>query len=158
MKKEVPAQSSNYILPEKDFNKRIDKIFDEIYSEKPEYWENGLNRDLFTGLGDKIILLSDKDKDMGFIGFQKYRRAKNNKLGTAVSVGILPEYRGKGLAREVLTQIIPEVIKPQDGDIIWSCHKDNKPSQKLCEWLMKQKNSIPNNFILQLDSKAREKL
>jgi predicted acetyltransferase len=137
------------VISEKDFNNRVDKIFKTLYDENPKYWENGLNRSLFKGLGDKIYLLSDKDQDYGFIGFQRYRMSKDNQLGTGISVGILPQYRGKGLAKKMLIDLIQKEIDKNEGNLLWSCHKDNKASQALCKSLMKEKDKILNNIILQ---------
>lgn len=150
MKKRIPAEAqSSDVISKEDFDNRIDSLFKSIYSEKPEFWKNGLNRGLYNGLGDEIILLSDKDKDYGFLGLQRYRKSNSGELGTGISIGLIPEYRGKGIAKKMLLKIIPQKINPEDGNIIWACHKDNLASQALCKALMREKELIPNKIILQ---------
>ena len=144
MKKDIPAQSSSVTFPT-----RIDNLFKTIYSEKPEYWPCGLSKNQFNGIGDKVILLQDNDKDIGFIGLQKYRKDQNNNLGNVISVALLPDYRKKGLATQMLLKTIPEILRPEDGNIIWSANKDNKSSINLAKKLMKEKDKIKNQIILQ---------
>lgn len=144
MKKEIPAQSDSITFPT-----RVDNLFKTIYSEKPEYWPCGLSRNQFNGIGDKIILLQDKDNDIGFIGLQKYRKDQNDNLGNVISIALLPEYRKKGLAKQMLLQTIPTILQPEDGNIIWSVNKNNKPSINLAKKLINEKDKIKNQIILQ---------
>ena len=144
MKKEIPAQSDSVTFPT-----RVDKLFKTIYSEKPEYWPCGLSRNQFNGIGDRVILLQDKDNDIGFIGLQKYRKDQNDNLGNVISVALLPEYRKKGLAKQMLLKTIPTILQPEDGNIIWSANRNNEPSINLAKNLMNEKDKIKNQIILQ---------
>lgn len=144
MKKEIPAQSDSVTFPT-----RVDNLFKTIYSEKPEYWPCGLSRNQFNGIGDRVILLQDKDNDIGFIGLQKYRKDQNDNLGNVISIALLPEYRKKGLAKQMLLKTIPTILQPEDGNIIWSVNRNNEPSINLAKNLMNEKDKIKNQIILQ---------
>lgn len=131
------------------YNKEIDSIFAELYKESPQYWNNGISRNLFNGVGDKIFIIRDPNieveeelehsklkklfnKAIGFFGIQKYRRNKAGHLVHVLSVGLLPQHRKKGLAKQVALYLLPKILKEDDPtEIIWSCHVDNIPSQKL---------------------------
>lgn len=144
MKKEIPAQSDSITFPT-----RVDRLFKTIYTEKPEYWPFGLYRDQFNGIGDQVILLQDKDRDIGFIGLQKFRQDKQKNLGNVVSIALLPEYRGKGLSKRMLLEVLPTILKPDDGNIIWSVNRNNKASIGLANALAKEKDKIKNQICLQ---------
>lgn len=144
MKKEIPSQSESITFPT-----RVDNLFKIIYTEKPEYWPYGLSRDQFNGIGDQVILLQDKDKDIGFIGLQKYRQDHQRNLGNVISIALLPEYRHKGLSKKMLLEVLPTILKPEDGNIIWSVNKDNKASIGLAKSLSNEKDKIKNQICLQ---------
>lgn len=150
MTKEVPAESDVAV-----FNNQVDTLFKRIYDENPKYWKNGLTRDLFYGIGDRLNLIFDTERKVkdpiGFVGFQKFRRDNNNKLVNAISVGLLPEYRGKGIAKKYIKELIPQYMEDTPYiDLLWTCNKNNEPSQRLFSALYNDL-SKKYNFRLQFD-------
>ena len=142
------------------FNKEVDDLFTDIFNENPKYWNAGLGREQFNGVGDRIILFRDPSgktkKPLGFFGIQKYRRDHNGKLVHALSIALKPELRNKGLAKHMVTSILPLVIDKDDNtDLLWNVNKDNIPSQKLFNSVAKAlraQNKLKNNFRLQFDA------
>lgn len=127
-----------------EYKNAILSLFKDIYSEFPGFWKNGLNLDLFNGCGDKIFLLKKDGNIIGFIGLQKYRLLPNNcednDYANYISIGILPQYRGNGIATYALNKIL------SNGDLnnlYWLCNKNNKASIKLFLAI----NKILNNKI-----------
>lgn len=142
------------------FNEEVDDLFTAIFNENPKYWNSGLSRDQFNGIGDRIILFRDPSgktkKPLGFFGIQKYRRDHNGKLVHAISIALKPELRNKGLAKHMITSILPLVIDKGDNtDLLWNVNKDNMISQKLfksVEKALREQNKLKNNFRLQFDA------
>lgn len=79
-------------------------IMRRIYNEDPSYWPYGLS---ITG-HDAVYLIRDNmtKAAAGFVGWQQ--RRESGKLVGSYSIGILPEYRNKGFAKEAVAKIIRE--------------------------------------------------
>lgn len=150
MKKQVPLEQEGPIVSPDP----VDELFSKIYNENPEYWKYGLSKELFNGHGDKIFLLNEKGKPnkvIGFVGIQKYRPDNEGKMVHGLSVGLLPEYRGKGFARKSIISLLPKLIDKNDNtDILWACNSRNTKSAKLFAALH-DAGVIKNNFRLQFD-------
>lgn len=107
-----------------------------VYSESPQYWPNGLSLDQFdTSRGEGVFLVRAKSANMqpvGFVGWQE-RFEQGEKIGY-YSIGILPEYRGKGFAKEAVKKLI--TIKSANVDkVVALIEKGNYPSQALARAL-----------------------
>ena len=74
-----------------------------IYEENPSHWPNGLSADHFDG-GVYLIRKSASYEPVGFVGWQE-RWEKPHTVGY-YSVGVKPEYRRSGFAKEALTKLI----------------------------------------------------
>ena len=141
------------------FNKEVDDLFTDIFNENPKYWGAGLSRSQFNGVGDRIILFRDPSgktkKPLGFFGIQKYRRDNQGKLVHALSIALKPELRNKGLAKHMISSILPLVVDKDDKtDLLWNVNKSNEASQKLYYSLLKtlkDEGKVKNNFRLQFD-------
>jgi ribosomal protein S18 acetylase RimI-like enzyme len=130
---------------EKTANTKINKLedlFEAIYNEDKKYWPHGLNLNLYNGDKDKIKLIKDKDNNLaGFTAIQV--RDNTNKPTAFYSVGVLPAYRGHGLASKFLKELIEE-NKDKDYAHTYTVHKDNKPSLALYNKLV---STYPNLIL-----------
>lgn len=102
-------------------------IMSRIYNENPSYWPYGLN---VEGHNGGVYLIKDKmtKQAAGFVGWQTmYRDGK--KVGS-YSIGILPEFRNKGFAKEAVAKIINEKAASVDRVVAYVKH-DNANSKGL---------------------------
>ncbi|WP_297408172.1 GNAT family N-acetyltransferase [uncultured Akkermansia sp.] len=79
-------------------------IMDRIYNEDPSYWPYGLG---IPG-HDGVYLIRDKmtKQAAGFVGWQQMM--EGGRLIGSYSIGILPEFRGHGFAKEAVAKILRE--------------------------------------------------
>lgn len=82
----------------------VQDIMKRIYDENPSYWPYGLNTN--PGKGGEVYLVRDTmtKAAAGFIGWQ-VQKENGHKVGSYY-VGMLPEYRGRGFAKEALAKIL----------------------------------------------------
>jgi RimJ/RimL family protein N-acetyltransferase len=88
-----------------DARRECEGIMNQIYKEDPSYWPYGLNVDGHDG-GVYMIRQASTDKAVGFVGWQE-RKQGHHKVGL-YSVGVLPEFRGNGYARDAVGQLLRE--------------------------------------------------
>lgn len=106
-----------------------EEIMSEVYNEAPQHWTNGLTKEHFDG-GLYLVRKEASGDPVGFVGWQE-RQEGLRKIGY-YSVGIRPQYRRQGLAKEALTQLIS--MKSANVDEVRALvEKTNKPSQALAE-------------------------
>ncbi len=82
-------------------------IMSRIYGEDPGKWPYGLDIDGHDG-GVWLVRDSDSLKAAGFVGWQERTEKKPRgqvKVGY-YTIGILPEFRGNGLARAAVSQLL----------------------------------------------------
>lgn len=116
----------------------VSSVMDRIYKENPSAWPYGLS---ITG-HDDVYLVRDKmtKQAAGFVGWQE-RNIKGRKVGS-YSIGILPEYRHNGFAKEAVAKVLK--IKSAGVDEVCAyVVPDNKPSMSLANSLGV---TIVNNF------------
>lgn len=102
MVKEVPMELAL------DQEKTLDSILKKIYQENPQYFPYGLNRDLYSGFDDVLnLVFSEKGIPIGFAGLQKRIDNLGKRIGY-YSIGILPEYRGKGFGRSAVKALLED--------------------------------------------------
>lgn len=79
-------------------------IMKKVYDEDPSYWPYGLGVEGH----ESVYLIRDNmtKAAAGFVGWQEQRIA-GRKVGS-YSIGILPEYRSKGFAKEAVAKILME--------------------------------------------------
>lgn len=81
----------------------VQDLMDRIYNEDPSYWPYGLN--VRAGDTDVFLIRDNMTKQAcGFVGWQEL--CKNNKRVGSYYIGILPEYRGNGMAKEAVAKIL----------------------------------------------------
>lgn len=100
---EIDCDSS---LSKKASNSRqvVTDIMDKIYKEDPSYWPYGLS---IAGHNSVYLIKDASTNDpVGFVGWQEIKRS-GKKVGS-YSIGILPEYRNRGFAKEAVAKIIRE--------------------------------------------------
>ncbi|MCD8064867.1 GNAT family N-acetyltransferase [Akkermansia sp.] len=89
-----------------DLSRRMEAqaIMDRIYNEDPSYWPYGLG---IPG-HDGVYLIRDRmtKQAAGFVGWQQMM--EGGRLIGSYSIGILPEYRGHGFAKEAVAKILRE--------------------------------------------------
>jgi len=82
----------------------VSEIMDKIYKEGPSYWPYGLS---IAGHNSVYLIKDASTNDpVGFVGWQEIKQ-HGKKVGS-YSIGILPEYRNRGFAKEAVAKIIRE--------------------------------------------------
>jgi RimJ/RimL family protein N-acetyltransferase len=101
-------------------------IMKKIYDEDPSYWPYGLD---IPGHESLYLIRDNMTKAAaGFVGWQE--EVENGKRIGSYSIGILPEYRQKGFAKEAVAKILR--IKSAAVDEVRAyIMKHNAPSQAL---------------------------
>lgn len=111
--------------------RECENIMKRIYDEDPSYWPHGLDIAAHDG-GVYMIREASTKKPIGFTGWQE-RMDGNTKVGF-YSIGILPEYRNNGYAKQAVAKLIS--IKAANVDRVQALvMKHNKPSLALAESL-----------------------
>jgi hypothetical protein len=123
----------------------VERIMDYIHKEDPSYWPYGLATDQFNG-GLYLVKKSSSDAPVGFVGWQKFAEAGRD-IGY-YAIGILPEYRQQGFAKQAVTQVIRE-IGNQCDEVKAMVMTHNQPSKALARSL-----SIPMIEKLAMEKEA----
>ena len=105
-------------------------IMKKIYDEDPSYWPYGLN---IPGHESLYIIRDNMTKAAaGFVGWQEM--VEDGKRVGSYSIGILPEYRNKGFAKEAVSKVLR--IKSAAVDEVRAyVMKHNGPSHALANSL-----------------------
>lgn len=105
-------------------------IMKKIYDEDPSYWPYGLD---IPGHESLYLVRDNMTKAAaGFVGWQEM--VENGRKIGSYSIGILPEYRKKGFAKEAVAKIIR--IKSASVDEVRAyIMKHNEPSHALADSL-----------------------
>lgn len=109
---------------------KVASLLEGIRAENPEYWSNGLGLRHFAGPRDGLwLMVKEASSDpVGFVGWQHIPQD-----GEAVgyySIGVKPEYRRQGLAKQAVAAVISEKRATVDR-VVALVAKDNTPSQGL---------------------------
>ncbi len=111
--------------------RECEDIMKKIYDEEPSYWPYGLSIAAHDG-GVFMIREASTKKPIGFTGWQE-RMDGDAKVGF-YSIGILPEYRNNGYAKQAIAKLIS--IKAANVDRVKALvMKHNTPSLALAESL-----------------------
>ena len=110
----------------------VQDIMETIRQENPEYWPYGLSVGHHDG-GVYMIREASSHKPVGFVGWQERFRPPMKKVGF-YSIGVLPEHRGQGYAREAVQKIIRAKAAGVDEVRAMIVHT-NKASKNLAEAL-----------------------
>lgn len=115
----------------------VKSIMKTIYEEDPSYWPYGLD----VPGHESVYLIRDAmtKAAAGFVGWQETWSGMK-KIGS-YSIGILPEYRGKGFAKEAVAKIIRE--KSASVDEVRSF---------ICDWNSKSK-ALANSLGIKIQTK-----
>jgi RimJ/RimL family protein N-acetyltransferase len=105
-------------------------IMKKIYDEDPSYWPYGLD---IPGHESLYLIRDNMTKAAaGFVGWQEM--IENGKKVGSYSIGILPEYRNKGFAKEAVAKVLR--IKSASVDEVRAyVMKHNAPSHALADSL-----------------------
>jgi RimJ/RimL family protein N-acetyltransferase len=123
-------------------------IIDRVYRENPSYWPHGINVENFDG-GLYLIREKRANTPVGFAGWQERYELDGSvpvKVGY-YSIGVLPEYRRNGFAKEAIAKLIH--LKSAGVDRVRAyIMEHNKASQSLAadlgvEQLIKKTASYP---------------
>lgn len=121
-------------------------VLNAIYEEHPEHFDPvKLNTSIYDGPDDKLFLIRDKvSKGLaGFVGLQKRELSYNdNNPAYYISIGVLPEYRGRGIAKHNVLKAIKSFTS-KDDDLLWTVNKGNDASIALYNSLVNS-GEIPN--------------
>lgn len=77
----------------------------QVHDERPEFWPHGLSTAHFDG-GLWLIRKQASGEPAGFVGWQE-RREDGRRVGY-YSVGVLPSYRGHGMAKLAVNKLLAE--------------------------------------------------
>lgn len=108
----------------------VQEIMQQIYNEDPSYWPYGL--DILGHQSVYMIRDNMTKKAAGFVGWQ-VSIEKGKKIGS-YSIGILPEYRQKGFAKEAVAKVLREKAASVDEVRSYICSHNFK-SKKLANSL-----------------------
>lgn len=108
----------------------VRSIMHRIYEEDPSYWPYGLD---IPG-HDSVYLIRDNmtKQAAGFVGWQVLHEGKK-KIGS-YSIGILPEYRNNGFAKEAVAKVLQKKASQVDEVRSYVC-SHNKRSKGLANSL-----------------------
>lgn len=86
------------------------EVMNSIYNENPNYWPYGLNVEGH----DEVYLVRDSltKKACGFVGWQQF--IEDGKVIGSYSIGIKPEYRGNGMAKEAVAKLLKDKVNKVD--------------------------------------------
>ena len=109
----------------------VQALMDKVYKENPSYWPYGITA--FDGSSDMFLVRDKMTKQAcGFVGWQEFED-KGQRVGSYF-IGILPEYRGNGFAKEAVAKIIQKKAAQVDR-VQAFIMPHNTPSKKLAETL-----------------------
>lgn len=104
----------------------VQDVMNRIYNEDPSYWPYGLT---IPGHQDVYAIRdSQTEKIAGFVGWQEQNKG-GQRVGS-YSIGILPEYRGKGFAKEAVAKVLMQKAAGVDIVCAYVMHH-NEPSKHL---------------------------
>lgn len=106
-------------------------IMERIRQENPSYWPYGLSIGHHDG-GVYMIREASTREPLGFVGWQERSRGMR-KIGY-YSIGLLPEHRGSGYAREAVSKVIREKQAGVD-EVRAMMVRTNEASRRLAESL-----------------------
>lgn len=98
------SASEGFIVKKASSKEECIAIMSSIFKENPEHWPNGLYEEQL----DDLYLIREpiQKRACGFVGWQEIPIHK--KIVGYYSIGILPEYRNNGFAKEAVAQLIHE--------------------------------------------------
>lgn len=100
----------------------VREIMQKIYNEDPSYWPYGLG---ISGHQSVYLIRDNMTKAAaGFVGWQE-QMEHGKKIGS-YSIGILPEYRGNGFAKEAVAKIIQKKAARVDEVRSYVCSHNNR--------------------------------
>ncbi len=113
-----------------DFHKTAD-IMRQVLAEDPSYWPYGLDAAQFDG-GLYMISKTASHEPVGFVGWQ-VRQEQGRDIGY-YAIGVLPEFRQQGFAKEAVASLLREKSASVDEVRALVC-AHNQPSKNLARSL-----------------------
>lgn len=107
-------------------------IMERIHGENPQHWPFGLHKDMLQPGGLYLVKDATSKQPAGFVGWQEFREGAV-KVGY-YSIGILPEFRQRGLAKSAVRQLLAEKAAGVD-EVRAMIHRSNLPSLQLADSL-----------------------
>lgn len=83
---------------------KVASVLEAIRSERPEHWPYGLTPGHFQDGNLWVLAKSASGDPVGFVGWQE-REEHGERVGL-YSVGLLPEYRRMGLAKQAVSHVV----------------------------------------------------
>ena len=106
------------------------RLLETIRSERPDHWPHGLSPDMFDP-GDLFLIRKDASSDpVGFVGWQE-RDMDGQRVGL-YSIGLLPQHRHQGIAKEAVSRVLCDRAKSVDR-VAALVVPGNLPSEKLAQ-------------------------
>lgn len=110
----------------------VASLMDVIREESPDFWPFGLTPQHFKKDNLWVLQKESSGNPVGFVGWQE--RDDNGERVGMYSIGLLPEHRRKGLAKQALTRVL-DARKPGVDRVEALVVRDNRPSQALASSL-----------------------
>lgn len=108
----------------------MESVMDALLKAEPKFWPYGLHPDMFDSLNE----IRHDGKLAGFTAWQFRENGRDEPPVGYYAVGVLPQYRRKGLASKALKSMLAS--KPAHiGEVRAFIHPDNKPSIELAKKL-----------------------
>lgn len=103
-------------------------LLETIRSENPKHWPYGLHVGMFDP-GDLYLIQKSASEDpVGFVGWQE-RNLNGQRVGL-YSIGVLPEFRHQGIAKEAVSKLLLQKSAGVDR-VAALVLEGNTPSEKL---------------------------
>lgn len=124
------ASEESYTI-NSESRRELEGIMDRIYREDPSYWPDGLD---ISGHDDiYMVREASTNEPAGFVGWQAFPDGNGKTVGL-YTIGILPEHRRKGFAKEAVSKILSK--KANEVDYVRAyIAAHNDPSLKLADKL-----------------------
>lgn len=108
---------------------QVQSIMDTLVKESPDFWPYGCSVANMNG-GCYLVRDNETQKAAGFVGWQTFKEA-GKKVGY-YAVGLLPEFRGRKMAKEAVSKLLQ--MKTAEVDEVKAyIHKDNENSKNLAD-------------------------
>jgi len=108
-----------------------ERIMRQIHDENPSYWPYGLDTAQFNG-GLYLMQKTASSEPVGFVGWQAL--PEEGKTIGYYAVGVLPEHRRKGFAKQAVAQVIREIGNHCD-EVRALIMEHNEPSKAMARSL-----------------------
>ncbi len=127
MLQKIPADENGFI------NSVYRKTYEEYKAWLEKAYENSLQKDIIDGwkVPETIFWLFEDDKPVGFGKIRHFLTDKLLEAGGNIGYSIIPEARGRGLGKKLVSELIEEGRKIGVERLLFTIRNSNIPSIKV---------------------------